>query len=34
VSRAPEDVIDEQKEKRAESEALAQRLQEAIARLG
>jgi valyl-tRNA synthetase len=34
VSRAPEDVIDEQKEKRAEAEALAQRLKEAVARLG
>jgi valyl-tRNA synthetase len=34
VSRAPEDVIDEQKEKRAESEALAARLKEAVARLG
>jgi valyl-tRNA synthetase len=34
VSRAPEDVIDEQKEKRAESEALASRLKEAVARLG
>jgi len=34
VSRAPEDVIDEQKEKRAENEALAARLKEAVARLG
>jgi valyl-tRNA synthetase len=34
VARAPEDVIDEQKEKRAESEALASRLKEAVARLG
>jgi valyl-tRNA synthetase len=34
VSRAPEDVIDEQKEKRAEAEALAQRLKEAVSRLG
>jgi valyl-tRNA synthetase len=34
VSRAPEDVIDEQKEKRAEAEALASRLKEAVARLG
>ena len=34
VSRAPDDVIDEQKEKRAESEALASRLKEAVARLG
>jgi valyl-tRNA synthetase len=34
VARAPEDVIDEQKEKRAESEALAARLKEAVARLG
>ncbi len=34
VARAPEDVIDEQKEKRAEAEALASRLKEAVARLG
>ena len=34
VARAPEDVIDEQKEKRAEAEALAARLKEAVARLG
>jgi valyl-tRNA synthetase len=34
VARAPEDVIDEQKEKRAEAEALAGRLKEAVARLG
>jgi valyl-tRNA synthetase len=33
VSRAPEDVIDEQKEKRAEAEALAQRLKEAVSHL-
>jgi len=34
VARAPEDVIDEQKEKRADAEALAARLREAVARLG
>jgi valyl-tRNA synthetase len=34
VARAPEDVIDEQKEKRAEAAALAGRLKEAVARLG
>jgi len=34
VARAPEEVIDEQKEKRAEAEALALRLKEAVARLG
>jgi valyl-tRNA synthetase len=34
VSRAPEDVIEEQKEKRADAEALAARLREAVARLG
>jgi valyl-tRNA synthetase len=34
VARAPEDVIDEQKERRAEAEALAARLREAVARLG
>jgi valyl-tRNA synthetase len=34
VARAPEDVIDEQREKRAEAEALAMRLKEAVARLG
>ncbi|HUO94248.1 MAG TPA: valine--tRNA ligase, partial [Rhizomicrobium sp.] len=34
VARAPEDVIDEQKDKRAEAEALASRLKEAVARLG
>ncbi len=33
VARAPEDVIDEQKEKRAEAEALAIRLREAVGRL-
>jgi valyl-tRNA synthetase len=33
VSRAPEDVIDEQKEKRAEAAALATRLNEALKRL-
>ena len=34
VARAPEDVIEEQKEKRAEAIALAARLKEAVARLG
>jgi valyl-tRNA synthetase len=34
ISRAPEDVVDEQKERRAESEALAARLREAVGRLG
>ncbi len=34
VARAPEEVIDEQKEKRAAAEALAGRLKEAVARLG
>jgi valyl-tRNA synthetase len=34
ISRAPEDVIDEQKERRADSEALAARLREAVGRLG
>jgi valyl-tRNA synthetase len=34
VARAPQDVIDEQKEKRAEAEATMQRLREAVARLG
>jgi valyl-tRNA synthetase len=34
VARAPEDVIEEQREKRAEAEALAMRLKEAVARLG
>jgi valyl-tRNA synthetase len=33
VARAPEDIIEEQKEKRAEAEALVQRLKEAVARL-
>ncbi len=33
VSRAPEDVLTEQREKRAEAAALASRLKEAIARL-
>ena len=33
VKRAPEDVIDEQREKRAEAAALAARLKEAVARL-
>jgi valyl-tRNA synthetase len=33
VSRAPEDVLAEQREKREEATALAARLQEAIARL-
>ena len=34
VSRAPEDVIDEQKERRADADALATRLREAVSRLG
>ena len=34
VSRAPQDVIDEQKERRAEAEALTKRLREAVSRLG
>jgi valyl-tRNA synthetase len=34
VARAPEDVIDEQKEKRAEAVVLAARLREAVGRLG
>jgi valyl-tRNA synthetase len=34
VARAPEDVIDEQKEKRAEATVLAARLREAVSRLG
>ncbi|HEY2447043.1 MAG TPA: valine--tRNA ligase [Rhizomicrobium sp.] len=34
LSRAPEDVIDEQKERRAAAVALASRLREAVARLG
>ncbi|MDE3116246.1 MAG: hypothetical protein KGL26_11645, partial [Pseudomonadota bacterium] len=34
VSRAPEDVLTEQREKRAEAAALAARLGEAIKRLG
>jgi valyl-tRNA synthetase len=34
VARAPQDVIEEQKEKRAEAEATARRLREAVARLG
>jgi len=34
VARAPQDVIDEQKEKRAEAEATMQRLREAVVRLG
>jgi valyl-tRNA synthetase len=33
VSRAPEDVLTEQREKRAEAQALAARLKEAVARL-
>jgi valyl-tRNA synthetase len=33
VARAPEDVIDEQKEKRADAQAMASRLKEAVARL-
>jgi valyl-tRNA synthetase len=34
VARAPQDVIDEQKEKRAEAEATMKRLRDAVARLG
>ncbi|HEX4078395.1 MAG TPA: valine--tRNA ligase [Rhizomicrobium sp.] len=34
ISRAPEDIIEEQKERRADSEALAARLREAVSRLG
>ncbi len=34
VARAPQDVIDEQKEKRAEAEATVKRLREAVGRLG
>ncbi|HEY1960788.1 MAG TPA: class I tRNA ligase family protein, partial [Rhizomicrobium sp.] len=34
LARAPEDIVDEQKEKRAEAEALAGRLREALSRLG
>ncbi|MGH6887921.1 MAG: valine--tRNA ligase [Rhizomicrobium sp.] len=34
AARAPEDVIQEQKQRRADTEALAQRLSEAVARLG
>ncbi len=34
VARAPEEVIEEQREKRADAEALAARLKEAVARLG
>jgi len=34
VARAPQDVIDEQQEKRAEAEATMQRLREAVVRLG
>jgi valyl-tRNA synthetase len=34
VARAPQDVIDEQKEKRAEAEATMNRLREAVSRLG
>src|SRR5258706_1813921 len=34
VARAPQDVIDEQKEKRAEAEATIKRLREAVGRLG
>jgi valyl-tRNA synthetase len=33
VARAPEEVIDEQKEKRADAQAMASRLKEAVARL-
>ena len=34
LARAPEDVVDEQKERRADAEALASRLRDAVARLG
>ncbi len=34
VARAPEEVIDEQREKRADAEAMAARLREAVSRLG
>jgi valyl-tRNA synthetase len=34
LARAPEDVIDEQKERRADAEALASRLRDAVAHLG
>jgi valyl-tRNA synthetase len=34
VARAPQDIIDEQKEKRAEAEATMKRLREAVSRLG
>lgn len=33
MARAPEDVVDEQKERRAEAESLSQRLREAVSRL-
>jgi valyl-tRNA synthetase len=34
MARAPEDVVEEQRERRADAEALAQRLGEAVLRLG
>jgi hypothetical protein len=34
MARAPEDVVDEQKERRAEAAALAERLGQALAMLG
>ena len=34
IARAPEDVIDEQKERRADAQALASRLRDAVAHLG
>jgi valyl-tRNA synthetase len=34
IARAPEDVVDEQKERRAEAAALAERLGQALAMLG
>jgi valyl-tRNA synthetase len=34
LARAPDEVVDEQKERRAEAAALAERLREAVARLG
>jgi len=34
VARAPEEVIEEQREKRADAQVLAARLKEAVSRLG
>jgi valyl-tRNA synthetase len=34
VARAPEDVVDEQKERRADADALASRLRDAVTHLG